>query len=61
MAAPKDTYPLLLTPTEASELLRLKPKTVMGLCAAGKLPAFKLGGVWRIRRNDLWEMIGGEE
>lgn len=52
-------YPITLSPTEAAEIVRLEPKTVMGLCAAGKIPARKVGGAWRIRRDVLWEWLRG--
>jgi excisionase family DNA binding protein len=58
-AKPIEAYPLTMTPTEAAEIVRLEPKTVMGLCAAGKIPARKVGGAWRIRRDVLWEWLRG--
>ena len=39
-----------LTPNELSHILKLHPFTVTRLAREGKLPAFKVGGVWRIDR-----------
>jgi excisionase family DNA binding protein len=43
-----------LTPHEISKILKLHPFTVTRLAREGKLPAFKVGGVWRVRK-DLFE------
>ena len=40
-----------LTPTEISQILKLHPFTVTRLAREGKLPAFKVGGVWRMERS----------
>jgi len=57
----------LLTPNELSHILRLHPFTVTrlareGLSAvpaaqAGKLPAFKVGGVWRFRKDQFEKWV----
>jgi len=39
-----------LTPNEVSKILKLHPFTVTRLAREGKIPAFKVGGVWRIDR-----------
>ena len=45
--------PELLTPAEVGELLRVTPQTVRRLCAAGDLPAVRIGGQWRIPIAEL--------
>lgn len=42
-----------LTPNEVSKILKLHPFTVTRLAREGKLPAFKVGGVWRFRRDEF--------
>jgi len=39
-----------LTPNEVAKSLRLHPFTVTRLAREGKIPAFKVGGVWRIEK-----------
>ena len=39
-----------LTPSDISKILKLHPFTVTRLAREGKIPAFKVGGVWRIER-----------
>ena len=46
-----------LTITEVSKLLRLTRKTVMSHINAGRLPAFKVGKLWRVLRSDLGKFI----
>jgi excisionase family DNA binding protein len=43
----------LLSTTEAAALLRVTPETVVLLAKAGKIDAFKIGRIWRIRRDSL--------
>ena len=40
-----------LTPSEIAKILKLHPFTVTRLAREGKLPAFKVGGSWRFRRD----------
>lgn len=47
----------ILTLDEVAAYLKAGKRTVYRLAAAGKLPAFKLGGTWRFRRSDLDEWI----
>ena len=42
-----------LTPNEISKILKLHPFTVTRLAREGKLPAFKVGGVWRLRKDEF--------
>jgi excisionase family DNA binding protein len=43
----------ILTVVEVSEFLRLHPTTVYRLLRKGELPAFKIGGGWRVNQHDL--------
>jgi excisionase family DNA binding protein len=42
-----------LTPQEVSDLLRVSIHTVRRWIKEGKLPAYKVGRVWRISKTDL--------
>ena len=46
-----------LTPYEISTMLRIHPFTVTRLAREGKLPGFKVGGIWRFRRDEFEEWI----
>jgi len=43
----------LLTAAEAAELLRIHPKTVLLFARTGRLPALRMGRLWRFRTSDL--------
>ncbi|RKY16977.1 MAG: DNA-binding protein [Planctomycetota bacterium] len=45
--------PDYLTVPQVAELLQLSEKTVYRLAQRGELPAFKVGGSWRFRRQDI--------
>lgn len=47
----------ILTIDEVAAYLKAGKRTVYRLAASGKLPAFKLGGTWRFRRDDLNKWI----
>ena len=55
--------PLLetLTPNEIAKMLKLHPFTVARLAREGKIPAFKVGGVWRIDRRKFERWIAQQE
>ncbi len=42
-----------LTPIEVAERLRLSRNAVYPLLADGTIPARRIGGVWRVREDDL--------
>ena len=46
-----------LTPSEISRILKVHPFTVTRLAREGKLPAFKVGGVWRFRKDQFVRWI----
>jgi excisionase family DNA binding protein len=41
------------TVEEIAHLLRLHPYTIRRLCREGKVPAFKFGGQWRFRKEEI--------
>ena len=43
----------ILTIQEVAKLLKVADKTVYTMAQKGTLPAFKVGGLWRFRRQDL--------
>ena len=48
----------LLTVDETAAYLKISKGTVWTWCRTGQLPAIKVGRQWRIRREDLEEMLG---
>ena len=46
-----------LTPKEVAKILKLHPFSITRLARQGKLPAFKAGGVWRIRKDAFEQWI----
>ena len=40
-----------LTPNEIAKILKLHPFTVTRLAREKKIPAFKVGGVWRFQKD----------
>ncbi len=48
-----------LTPNEISKILRIHPFTVTRLAREGKLPGFKVGGIWRFRKDQFEQWIEG--
>ncbi len=54
MAKPKSD---ILTITEVAEYLKVAERTLYRLAAAKKIPAFKVGGTWRLTRADIDQWI----
>ena len=46
-----------LTPNEVAKSLQLHPFTVTRLAREGKIPAFKVGGSWRFRKDEFGKWI----
>lgn len=46
-----------ITPNEIAAILRIHPFTVTRLAREGKLPAFKVGGIWRFRKDQFERWI----
>ena len=49
-----------LTTNEVAKVLKLHPLTVTRLAREGKVPAFKVGGVWRFRKDQFEQWIQGQ-
>lgn len=47
----------ILTLEEVANYLRVTKRTLYKLAQEGTLPAFKLGGTWRFRRDELNQWI----
>lgn len=47
----------IMTVSQVAEFLQLSEMTTYKLVQEGKIPAFKIGRHWRIKRNDLDELI----
>lgn len=43
----------MLTTAQIAERLQVTQKTVVGWIQAGKLPAYKLSRLWRVKESDL--------
>ena len=50
----------LMTPRETAEYLRLNCMTVYKLARVGKIPATKVGGSWRVKREILDQWLSGQ-
>ena len=48
----------LFTVEYAAEKLDVHPRTVLRFIHQGKLKAFKVGRQWRIKKGDLYELLG---
>jgi len=46
-----------MTVTEVAEYLKISEVTTYKLVQEGKIPAFKIGRHWRVKKNDLSEFI----
>lgn len=49
----KDEPGQILTLDEVAAYLKVGKRTVYRLAAAKKIPAFKVGGIWRFSRTDI--------
>ena len=47
----------ILTTEEAAEFLRVSQHTIWRWCKTGRLPAFRIGREWRIRREGIEALI----
>lgn len=55
--------PRLLTLDETADLLKMSYEATRRMCAAGKLPAFKIGSRkgWRIEEGDFFRWLDAEK
>lgn len=47
----------IMSVKEVSELLKVSRQTINTLISNGKLPAYKIGRVYRIKKEDLLEYL----
>lgn len=47
----------LLTVAEVADYLRVSQHTVWRWCKEGRLPAFQIGRVWRIRKDEFEQLL----
>ena len=50
----------ILTVVDVATLLKVAAKTVYTMAQRGELPAFKVRGQWRFRRDDIDHWIGAQ-
>lgn len=51
----------LLTLSEAANLLQVSTRTLQRMIRSGELPAFKVGGQWRLRETQLRQWVENRE
>jgi excisionase family DNA binding protein len=51
----------ILTVVEVAQLLKVAEKTVYTMAQKGELPAFKVRGQWRFKRDDIDAWIEGQK
>jgi excisionase family DNA binding protein len=51
----------LLTLSEAANLLQVSTRTLQRMIRNGELPAFKVGGQWRVRETQLRQWVKNRE
>ena len=50
----------LMTSEEAATLLQIHPKTLQRMARQGKVPAKRIGDLWRFRASELDQWLQGE-
>ena len=48
----------LLTVPETAKILKLSQITIYKRCKDGSLPGVKIGASWRIKKTELFKLIG---
>lgn len=48
-----DDVPIVIDPPYAARLLGCSVQLIRKNCQSGKIPAFKIGDMWRIRKEDI--------
>jgi len=59
MSAPQELK--LLTLFEAASMLQISKRTLLRMIQQGDVPAFKVGGQWRIRESQFRKWVEGKE
>lgn len=50
----------IITIKEVADYLKVTERTIYRLAAAKKIPAFKVGGMWRFKRTDIDHWIAAQ-
>lgn len=50
----------ILTIKEVADYLKVTERTIYRLAAAKRIPAFKVGGMWRFRKADIDSWIAAQ-
>lgn len=53
----KNIFQPLLSSNEAASLLKVHPKTLQKMARDGRIPALRIGDLWRFRASDLDEWV----
>jgi len=51
----------LFTLAEAANILQVSTRTLQRMIRSGELPAFKVGGQWRVRETQLRQWVENRE
>jgi putative molybdopterin biosynthesis protein len=52
-------FPVMYTPEEVAEVLKVTTRTVYSMLRRGRLPASRVGDLWRISEENLREFLSG--
>ncbi len=53
-----DKMPELMSARQAAEVLQVTPRMVTAMCSSGKLKAVRVGRLWRVNRDALFDFAG---
>ena len=56
-----DTVPVVIDPPYVATILGCSREKVRKMCQSGTLPAFKMDGMWRVRKDALIAYTKGEK
>lgn len=56
-----DDLPLIMGLAEISVLTGLGPERIRQLCAKGEIPAFRVGKLWKVEKNDLRQWFNSQK
>jgi len=54
------TFEPLMNSEEAAEFLKIHPKTLQRMARMGRVPAKRIGDLWRFRASELDRWVSGE-
>ena len=56
-----DEVPVVVDMHYVARLFRLSEERVRQMCVSGDIPAFKIGGMWRVSKQALMRLCGIDE